>query len=108
MAYFGLKKTSNQQFMFNLIADNGEVILTSETYIAKAGAQGGVSAVKANAPLDSRYDRRVSGSQHYFVLRGANYEVLGTSERYSTQQGRENGIAAVKREAPNAAVRDLT
>jgi uncharacterized protein YegP (UPF0339 family) len=94
--------------MFNLIADNGEVILTSETYTAKASAQGGISAVKVNAPLDQRYDRRTSGTQFYFVLSGGNYEVLGTSERYTTQQAREAGIAAVKREAPTATVQDLT
>ncbi|HWQ91707.1 MAG TPA: YegP family protein [Clostridia bacterium] len=108
MAYFSLKRASNQQFMFNLVADNGEIILTSETYTTKASAQGGISAVKANAPLDHRYDRRSSGTQFYFVLRGGNYEVLGTSERYTTQQARETGIAAVKREAPSATVRDLT
>lgn len=108
MAHFALKKASNQQFMFNLIADNNQVILTSETYITKAGAQSGISAVKANALLDSRYDRRTSGPQYYFVLRGSNHEVIGTSERYTTRQSMENGIAAVKREAPNATVSDLT
>ncbi|MDX2151480.1 MAG: YegP family protein [Bryobacteraceae bacterium] len=106
MAYFALKRTSNQQFMFNLHADNGEIILTSETYTTKQNAQGGINAVKANAPNDSRYDRRTSGSQFYFVLRGGNSEILGTSERYTSKQGLENGISAVKKEAPTAPVRD--
>ena len=29
MAYFTIKRTSNQQYMFNLHATNGEIILTS-------------------------------------------------------------------------------
>jgi uncharacterized protein YegP (UPF0339 family) len=101
MAYFVLKRTSNQQFMFNLHADNGEIILTSETYTTKQSAQSGITSAKANAPSDSRYDRRTSGSQFYFVLRGANSEVLGTSDM-------ENGISAVKKEAPTAPVKEQT
>jgi len=108
MAYFALKRTSNQQFMFNLHADNGEIILTSETYVSKQGAQGGITSAKTNAPNDSRYDRRTSGSQSYFVLRGTNNEVVGTSERYTSKQAMENGVSAVKKEAPTAAVSDLT
>jgi len=54
MAYFALKRTLNQQFMFNLHADNGESILTSETYTTKQNAQCGITAAKANAPTDSR------------------------------------------------------
>jgi uncharacterized protein len=87
---------------------NGETILTSERYTTKQNANGGIQAVKVNAPLDSRYDRRTSGSQYYFVLRGGNNEVLGTSERYTSKQAMENGISAVKKKAPNAPTRDQT
>jgi uncharacterized protein YegP (UPF0339 family) len=76
--------------MFNLHATNGEIILTSETYVTKSAAQGGVASVKANAPIDSRYDRRASSSQFYFVLRAANNEVIGTTERYTTKQAMES------------------
>ena len=108
MAYFKLKKTKNQQYMFNLVADNGEVTLTSETYTRRSGARNGISSVKTNAPTDSRYDRRTSGKQFYFVLQAANSKVIGTSERYTRSQSMERGIASVKREAPDAPVRDLT
>ena len=33
-----VKKTKNNQFRFNLIADNGKVVATSETYTTKAMA----------------------------------------------------------------------
>jgi uncharacterized protein YegP (UPF0339 family) len=52
-ARFVLKK-SGDQLHFNLKAGNHEVILTSERYTAKAGALGGIAAVKANAPLEAR------------------------------------------------------
>ena len=108
-AKFELKKASNWQFMFNLKAANGEVILTSETYMSKAAATDGIASVRANAPIDARYDRRIAANrQPYFVLRALNSEILGTSETYSSAQAMENGIAAVKRDAPNAPLADLT
>ena len=41
-AKFELKKTSNDKFVFNLLALNGQVILTSETYDSRASALQGI------------------------------------------------------------------
>ena len=41
---FELKKSSNDQFHFSLHAGNGQAILSSEMYAAKASAQGGIEA----------------------------------------------------------------
>ncbi len=106
---FDLKKSANGQFHFNLKAGNGEVILSSESYSTKAGAEGGIQSVKVNAPLNERYERRTSAKQEpYFVLKAANNEVIGRSEMYSSASGMENGIESVKRNAPDAATNDLT
>jgi uncharacterized protein YegP (UPF0339 family) len=59
-AKYDLKKTADGQFMFNLKAANGEVILTSERYTTKASAENGIESVKTNAPNDEQYDRRTS------------------------------------------------
>jgi len=107
MAKFLLKKSSNGQFFFNLLADNGERILTSEMYKAKPGALNGIESVKKNAPEDARYERKLSkGGKPYFVLKAGNNEVIGTSEEYSGESARENGIAAVKSAAPMATTDD--
>ena len=42
------------------VESNGEVILTSEMYEAKTGAQTGIESVKANASNDQRYERKAS------------------------------------------------
>lgn len=44
------KVASNGQFYFNLVATNGEVIGTSETYVSKQGMESGISSVKVNGP----------------------------------------------------------
>lgn len=48
---FTVKKTSDNQFMFNLHAKNGEIIATSERYTTKEAAIDGINSVKKNAPL---------------------------------------------------------
>jgi uncharacterized protein len=108
-AKFELKKAANGQFMFNLKADNGEVMLTSETYVAKAAAKESIASVRADALHDARYARRIAtNGQRYFVLKALNGWVLGTSETYSSAQAIEDGIAAVKRDATNAPLEELT
>jgi hypothetical protein len=47
---FVLKKGSSGKFHFNLVAGNGQVIATSETYESKAAAVNGIESVKTNAP----------------------------------------------------------
>lgn len=106
---FELKDATAGQFIFNLKAANGEKILTSELYGSKAGAENGIASVKANAPSDSRYEKRTSAArQPYFVLKAANNEVIGTSEMYNSAAARDNGIASVKANAPGATTVDLT
>ena len=107
MGKFVIKKSSNDQFYFNLKAGNGEVILTSEMYTTKAACNNGIESVKKNAPDDNRYDRRESkNDQYYFVLKAGNGEIIGNSEMYTTKAAMENGIASVKKNAPDADVVD--
>ncbi len=106
---FDLKKSTRGKFMFNLKAGNHEIILTSELYETKAGAQNGIASVKTNAPSDSRYDRRTAKDDSpYFVLKAGNGEIIGKSEMYKSTSGMENGIESVKKNGPDATVKDLT
>ena len=73
---YELKRASNGQFLFNLKAGNGEVILTSERYTTRASAENGIASVQTNSPLDERYERRTSkADEPYFVLKAANHVV---------------------------------
>jgi uncharacterized protein YegP (UPF0339 family) len=47
---FVLKKGSSGQYHFNLLAANGQIIATSETYERKQSALNGIESVKTNAP----------------------------------------------------------
>ena len=106
---FQIMKGSTGLYRFNLKAGNGEVILSSETYRDKQGAQKGIDSVKSNATNDGRYERKsATNGEPYFVLKAANGEVIGRSETYSSTAAMEGGIESVKRSAPAAQTEDLT
>jgi len=107
MSKFVITKSSNGEFRFKLKAGNGEVILVSEGYTAKAGCNNGIDSVKENSQNDSRFEKKTAtNGKHYFVLKAANGQVIGTSEMYESTSGRDNGINSVKTNAPGATVDD--
>jgi uncharacterized protein YegP (UPF0339 family) len=106
---FEIKRAKDGQFYFNLKAGNGEVILTSEMYKEKRGAEGGIASVKRNATDDARYDRRESSSgKPYFALTATNGQDIGRSELYETASARDRGIDSVRNNAPDARIEDVS
>jgi uncharacterized protein YegP (UPF0339 family) len=109
MGKFIITKRKNDEYQFNLEAVNGQVILTSEGYTAKASCTKGIESVKNNAANDARYDRKVAkNGLFYFNLKAGNGEIIGTSQMYTTETGRDNGIESVKSNAPGATIVDET
>lgn len=45
---FVIKKTSNDQFRFTLVASNGQIVATSETYTRKASALETITSIQKN------------------------------------------------------------
>ena len=79
MGKYVLKNAAGGQFMFNLLAGNNQVILTSETYTSKAAARTGIASVQKNCQIDARYERRQSvRNEPYFVLKAAQGEIIGS------------------------------
>lgn len=50
MGAFFIRNSSDNQFYFVLVANNHEIIATSEMYTTKSDCENGIDAVKANAP----------------------------------------------------------
>ena len=99
------KSDNNGKFYFRLKARNGQVILQSEGYEAKAGAENGVASVINNASNDKNFDRKVSkNGKDFFNLKAGNGEIIGKSEMYNSKAGMENGIASVKKNAVKRSV----
>jgi uncharacterized protein YegP (UPF0339 family) len=106
---FELKKSKNGQYMFNLKAGNGEVILTSELYDTKAAAEHGIEVVRKTGINSANYQHKMSlNGEAYFVLKAANKQIIGKSEMYTVASGMEKGIASAIRNSTDAVVKDLT
>src|SRR5690606_6935345 len=107
MGKFVISTRKNGEFQFVLKAGNGEVILTSEGYTAKASCLNGIESVKKNSTDDNRYDRKeAKNGKHFFNLKAGNGQIIGSSEMYESAAGRDKGIEAVKRSAPDATTDD--
>lgn len=105
--WYELTKTDKGQFTFVLKAGNGEVILRSEQYEAKASATNGIASVQKNSPDDARYARETAkDGRTYFNLKAGNHQIVGTSQMYKDEKGRDNGIASVKTNGPSTTVKD--
>lgn len=106
-AKYVIRKQSNGQYHFTLKAGNGETILSSESYVTKAGCDNGIASVRTNSPIDARYENKTaSNGKPYFVLKAGNHEIIGTSELYDSAASRDVGIASVKANGPTAPVDD--
>jgi uncharacterized protein YegP (UPF0339 family) len=108
-AKFELRNSGSGQYMFNLKAPNGEVILTSELYKDKQSASSGILSVKTNSFEDARYERKTAkDGRSFFVMKAGNGQTIGTSEMYSSVTAMENGIQSVKKNAAVERTEDST
>ncbi len=55
--WYEITQANDGQYRFVLKAGNGEIILNSELYKAKASAVNGIESVQKNSSDDERYDR---------------------------------------------------
>jgi uncharacterized protein len=109
MGKFVISKRKNGEFQFNLLAGNGEVILTSEGYASKPSCLNGVKSVMKNAGEVKRFESKVAkNGKFHFNLKASNGQVIGSSEMYDSQSTCENGIASVKKNAVSAKIEDKT
>ncbi|SCY92910.1 YegP family protein [Flavobacterium caeni] len=107
MGKFVISKRANGEFQFNLVAGNGQNILSSEGYSAKPSCLNGVESVRTNSQDDARFERKDSSNgKYYFNLKASNGQVIGSSQMYESASGRDNGIESVKTNAPSATVDD--
>ena len=106
---FELKIAKDGQFMFNLKASNGQVILSSERYKQKSSAENGIESVRKNSGREGAFETKANAKgEPYFILKATNGQEIGRSEYYSGNAAMENGIASVKKNAPEAQVNDIT
>lgn len=102
---FEIKTDKAGEFRFNLLASNGQVILSSEGYTRKEGCRNGIESVRRHSAEDRFFERTIAANgKYHFNLKAANGEIIGTSQLYLEARSMENGIASVRTHAPDAVV----
>jgi uncharacterized protein len=107
-ARYEISKTKSGKFHFVLKAGNSQVVLSSQQYADKSGAEGGVASCKKNGASESNFEKKTSkAGEPYFVLVAGNGQIIGQSEMYKSMSSCNNGIASVMKNC-GSPVKDLT
>ncbi|MBQ3081927.1 MAG: YegP family protein [Clostridia bacterium] len=119
MGKFVIRETATG-IKFDLKADNGQVIATSEVYTTEDACRNGIASVQKNAPVAAIEDQTVEGyatekhpkfeiykdkaGEFRFRLKATNGQVIAVSEGYKAMASCENGIESVKKNSADAAI----
>ena len=110
----------NTGVKFNLKANNGQVIATSQVYKTFATCLKGINSIKKNAPVAALEDQTVEGyevkknpkweiytdksGEFRFRLRARNGQIICSGEGYKQMAGCKNGMESIIKNAPDAEV----
>lgn len=102
---FQIIRAENKKYYFRLRTGDGDILLRSEGYNIRAGAEKGIDIVRTSVYHDDRFKRRMSlEGKYYFEIVTIDGDILGTGKLYESLQGCDNGIFAVKDLAPKAVI----
>ena len=100
---------------FDLKANNGEVIATSEVYKSEASCKKGIASVRRNAPVAAVEDQTVEGfakekhpkfeiytdkaGEFRFRLKATNGQIIAVGEAYKAKKSCLGGVESVRKNA---------
>ena len=121
MSKFILRQTRSG-IKFDLVAANGQVILSSEVYTSRSAALKGIESIRKNGPTAKLENRTEEGwtqlsnpkfemyrdraGQFRFRLKSRNGKIVGISDGYANKAGCLNGIDSVRNNAPGAEIEE--
>lgn len=107
-----IKKTSNEGYVFNVVANNKEIVGTSQTYKSKAAAKIGIESIRKNAESDiedqtlQKFEEKKNpkweiyldkANEYRFRLKAINGEIIIASQGYTAKSSAKNGIDSIRR-----------
>lgn len=89
-------------YYFELFANNGEKLLSSEEYTTYIGAVNGIETHKKNIDNNNFRISLTKRGDYIFKLLNGNGQLLCLGEHYKTRRLCQNAVDSVKRFAPNS------
>jgi len=106
---FEVYKDKAGDYRFRLKAANGQNILGSEGYKAKASCVNGIASVQKNSQDEARFEKKETKSGKFnFSVKSSNGQIVGVSQTYDSESGCRNGMKSVAECAPGADIDDQT
>lgn len=114
---FAIKPTNDGKYMFNLIANNNQVICTSQVYASVANCKVGIESIRNNCAVgiedqtvedydalkNPKYEMYTDvGGKYRFRLRASNGEIIAASQAYADKASCLKGIRSIGSHAPDA------
>ncbi|MCL1811241.1 MAG: YegP family protein [Methanomassiliicoccaceae archaeon] len=119
MGKFVMKPAAKDGMMFNLYANNGRVICTSQVYANEATCLHGIESVKTNSRskiedqtiegykklTNPKYEIFMDkGDKYRFHLKAMNGEIVAASQGYKSKESCMKGIESISKNAPDAPI----
>lgn len=93
-----LYQSTDSQWRFRVVAGNGRILISSESYVSKQGAENGIASVLENGVDPAQYQLNQTETGKYNLrLRAGNYEVIGFTQAYSTKSSATRAIGSCVR-----------
>lgn len=93
-----LYQSADSQWRFRVVSGNGRILLSSEAYVSRAGAENGIASVLENGVDPAMYQvNKTAASKYNLRLRAGNYEVIGFTQSYATKSNATRAIDACVR-----------
>lgn len=104
---YDLLEAADGSFYFNLVAENGEIIGTSQMYSTKSNANRALKATREILAKVNRQEAAETGGaafnvfkgldgKYYFNLKAANGEIVLASQAYTTKASAKKGVASIR------------
>ena len=101
-----IESRGEKEFSSALLANNGEVMLTSEIYTTEEGARNGIKTIIKAVETGEFVIYEDKSKEYYYKLKSANNRFLCAGEIYKTKDGCLKSVESVKRIAKDAMISD--
>ncbi|MBL9022360.1 MAG: YegP family protein [Myxococcales bacterium] len=104
---YDLLQAADGTWYFNLVAENGEIIGTSQMYSTKSNANRALKATREILAKVNRQEAAETGGasfnvfkgldgKYYFNLKAANGEIVLASQAYTSKANAKKGVASIR------------
>ncbi len=106
---FQVRANEQKEYFFNLVDDQGEVLLLSADYPDREELNGVIADVRVGTLMSNQIAAgKTKSGEMFFLVKDGNGQVIAKSPLFSTRMSLDNALHSVKDNACVAEIADLT